>query len=124
MNHIPADLSPEAAAWLLTQITIANARTAALLRAEIDKLDDWANGLFVVFTNVLPHLLRTRPELAAQLAPQWCKAAEQFEALQASGMRHTRNGESLELLEARKMLYRIFAVMELWPVEKKAKRSN
>ena len=34
-----------------------------------------------------------------------------------------RDGESLETLEARKMLYRIFAVMELWPCGPKAERS-
>ncbi len=123
MTNLPADLSPETAAWMHAQIAISTARAVAPLREELDKVDDWAGGLFVVFLNVLPHLLRTQPELAAKLEPQWRKAALRFDALQARGTRHTRDGESLETLEARKMLYRIFAVMELWPCSPKAKRS-
>lgn len=115
MTNQPADLSSETTAWLHAQIAVAAARAVAPLREELDKLDDWANGLFVVLTNVLPHLLRAQPEMAAKLAPQWRKAAERFEALEVSGARRAGDGETLELLEARKMLYRIFAVMELWP---------
>ncbi|CAM3935424.1 hypothetical protein ACAN107058_20250 [Paracidovorax anthurii] len=121
MTNQPADLSPETAAWLHTQIAISTARAVAPLREELDKVDDWAGGLFVVFLNVLPHLLRTQPELAAKLAPQWRKAAQRFDALQARGARRARDGESLESLEARKMLYRIFSLMELWPQSAKAK---
>jgi len=115
MTNLPADLSPETAAWMHAQIAISTARAVAPLREELDKVDDWAGGLFVVLLNVLPHLLRTQPELAAKLEPQWRKAAQRFDALQARGARHTRDGESLETLEARKMLYRIFALMGLWP---------
>lgn len=57
----------------------------------------------------------------AKLELQWRKAAQQFDALQARGARHARDGKSLE---ARKMLYRIFAVMELWPQRATVKRSN
>ena len=123
MTNLPADLSPETAAWMHAQIAISTARAVAPLREELDKVDDWAGGLFVVLLNVLPHLLRTQPELAAKLEPQWRKAAQRFDALQARGARHTRDGESLETLEARKMLYRIFAVMELWPTGPKVERS-
>ena len=122
MTNVPADLSPETAAWLHAQIAISTARAVAPLREELDKVDDWAGGLFVVFTNVLPHLLRTQPELAARLAPQWRKAAQRFDALQARGAQRTKDGESLEMLEARKMLYRIFAVMELWPEQAQDRR--
>lgn len=121
MTNLPADLSPETAAWMHTQIAISTARAVAPLREELDKVDDWAGGLFVVFLNVLPHLLRTQPELAAKLEPQWRKAAQRFDALQARGARRTKDGESLETLEARKMLYRIFSLMELWPQSAQAK---
>ncbi|QSI33320.1 hypothetical protein GNX71_28650 [Variovorax sp. RKNM96] len=116
MNTIPSTLSPEATAWLHTQIAIQTARAVAPLREEMDRLDDWANGLFVVFTNVLPFMLREQPKLAEQLAPQWLSAAERFDALQATGDKRTKDGETLELLEARKMLYRVFEVLKLWPV--------
>lgn len=115
MTNQPADLSPETAAWVHAQIAISTARAVAPLREELDKVDDWAGGLFVVFLNVLPHLLRTQPDLAAKLEPQWRKAAQRFDALQKRGVRRSRDGESLETLEARKMLYRIFALMKLWP---------
>ncbi len=61
---MPTDLSNEAAAWMHTQIAIANARSAALLREEIDRLDDWANGLYLVLLNVLPFLMKAHPEMA------------------------------------------------------------
>ena len=48
MTNLPADLSPETAAWLHTQIAISTARAVAPLREELDKVDDWAGGLFVV----------------------------------------------------------------------------
>lgn len=114
MNTIPSTLSPEATAWMQAQIAISTARAVAPLREELDKLDDWANGLFVIFSEVLPALLREHPEMAAQLAPQWAGAAKRFDALQTSGQRRTKDGESLELLEARKMLYRLFAVAGVW----------
>lgn len=81
MTNLPADLSPETAAWMHAQIAISTARAVAPLREELDKVDDWAGGLFVVFLNVLPHLLRTQPELAAKLEPQWRKAAQRFDAM-------------------------------------------
>jgi len=98
------------------QITVGTARAVAPLREELDKLDDWANGLFVVLAEALPLLMRGRPAVAAELAPRWAAVAGRFDALQASGQRRNQEGESLELLEARKMLYRLFAVADLWKV--------
>ena len=48
MTNLPADLSPETAAWMHAQIAISTARAVAPLREELDKVDDWAGGLFVV----------------------------------------------------------------------------
>ncbi|WP_422097452.1 hypothetical protein [Variovorax sp.] len=115
MNTAPSALTPEATAWMQAQIAIHTARAVAPLREELDKLDDWANGLFVVLADVLPQLLRAHPSAAAAIAPRWERAAESFDAVLASGQRKTNEGESLELLEARKMLYRVFAVVGLWP---------
>ena len=114
MTH-PAALDPETAAWMQAQMAISTARAVAPLRAELDKLDDWANGIFVALTDLIPFLLLKHPALARQLQPQWRSAAERFDALQTECNSCSAEGESLELLEARKMLYRIFAVMRLWP---------
>jgi hypothetical protein len=113
--NFPADLSPETAAWIQAQIAISSARTTAALRMEIDKVDDWANGLFVALKDVLEPLLRELPEMGQQLAPAWSEAAQRFDALQASGASDAKKGETLELLEGRKMLYRIFELTKQWP---------
>lgn len=116
LMNVPPDLSRESAAWIQAQIAISNARTVATLRAEIDKVDDWANGLFVALNDVLQPLLRELPALAQQLAPAWHRTAERFDALQAGGaVPDGENDESLEVLEARKMFYRICASLDLWP---------
>ncbi|MCK9987424.1 MAG: hypothetical protein AzoDbin1_03896 [Azoarcus sp.] len=85
------------------------------LRVELDRLDDWANGVFVALTDALPPLLRANPEAAAYLAPMWRKAAERFDQLQAHTGQAEDFHETAELLEARKMLYRQFDRLGLWP---------
>ena len=67
MNQTPADLSPETAAWMQAQMAINNARTAAVLREEINKVDDWANGIFAALRDVLAYQLRESPELGKAL---------------------------------------------------------
>ena len=114
MNQIPADLSPETAAWLQTQMVIHNARTAATLRAEINKVDDWANGIFAALRDVLTHQLRTSPELAQALAKNWSKAARDFDRIDVRGL-PANPDEPLEYLEARKMFYRTFGLLGLMP---------
>lgn len=115
--NLPTDLSPEIATWMRTQMLMASASAAAPLREEIDRLDDWMNGLFIVLINVLPHLLRSQPELAQQLEPQWRSAADRFERL-APTNGHNEDGETAELLEARKMLYRTLTLLQVWPHQK------
>lgn len=114
MAHMPANLSPETSAWLQAQMVINNAKTAAILRAEINKVDEWANGIFAALRDVLSHQLRKSPELANDLAAQWSEAAENFDRIHVHGMA-PRDGESLECLEARKMLYRLFSVVGTMP---------
>ncbi|MES2947520.1 MAG: hypothetical protein V4858_03165 [Pseudomonadota bacterium] len=111
--NLPAELSPEAAAWMRVQMTIAAARAVEPLQAEINRVDDWANGLFAALRDVLPVLLRKNPELARQIAPQWRKAAEDFDRIHLQG-KPAKPDEPLEFLEARKMLYRIFGLMGVW----------
>ena len=73
-------------------------------------------------------LLKDHPATACDIAPQWRKAAEQFEQIE-QGSPPADPDETLELLEARKMLYRIFEVLGLWrnatvaSVQKPARRA-
>lgn len=118
-NHAPQELSPETLAWIQSQIAIASTRAAAAghatLPEEIDRVDDWANGIFALLADLVPLLLREQPEVAAALKPRWAKAARRYAALQGSGQRRTKDGEPLEQLEARKMLYRTMLTMKAWP---------
>lgn len=90
------------------------------LRAEIDRVDDWANGLFHVLLDLLPGLLKRHPELAASLAPKWREAAEQFDQMtQAQPSPVGREVATPEFLEARKMLYRLLELISAWPGQQK-----
>ena len=114
MNHIPADLNPETAAWLQAQMAINNARSAAILRAEINKVDDWANGIFSALRDVLIHQLKESPELGKALAKSWSRVARDFDRIHVHGL-PAKEGQSLEVLEARKMYYRIFCNLGSMP---------
>ena len=107
MTQLPADITPETAAWLQAQMAIHSARTAAVLREEINKVDDWANGIFAALRDVLAHQLRESPELAQALAKNWKGVAQDFDRTQKHGTAANAQ-ETLEFLEARKMLYRVF----------------
>lgn len=87
----------------------------AQLRAELDRLDDWANGVFVALSEALYPLLKANPEAAAHLAPLWSKAADRYERVQSEPGQAEDFHETAELLEARKLLYRQFATLRLWP---------
>lgn len=114
MTNLPADLTPETAAWLQAQMVINNARTAAVLREEINKVDDWANGIFAALRDVLAHQLRESPELGKALAKSWSHAARDFDRIHVQGL-PAKPQEPLEFLEARKMLYRLFGLLGAMP---------
>ena len=107
MQNLPTDLSPETASWLQAQMVIHNARTAAVLREDINKVDDWANGIFAALRDVLAYQLRESPELGKTLAKSWSGIAKDFDRISVQGM-PANPDEPLEFLEARKMLYRLF----------------
>lgn len=113
LMNIPASMTPETATWLCLQMTMASARATEPLRKEIDKVDEWANGLFTVLVQVLPGLLKANHPLAHQLEPQWRRASERFEHLSAGGS-PIDSDETLERLEAPKMLYRLLEIMSVW----------
>lgn len=112
--NLPADLSPETSAWFQAQMVINNARTAAVLREEINKVDDWANGVFAALRDVLMYQLRRSPGMGAALAPNWGEASQGFDMIDLYGQA-PQPDEPLEYLEARKMLYRQFVLLGLMP---------
>lgn len=107
MTNLPTDISPETAAWLQAQMAIHSARTAAALREEINKVDDWANGIFAALRDMLAYQLRESPELGKALAKSWSGVAKDFDRISVQGL-PANPDEPLEFLEARKMLYRLF----------------
>lgn len=116
MTNLPADLTPETAAWLQAQMVINNARTAAVLREEINKVDDWANGIFAAVRDALGHLLgEARPIVGDGLAHSWGKAAQDFDSIMAGDKAAHHAGESLEQLEARALLYRFYVRLGMMP---------
>jgi hypothetical protein len=85
------------------------------LRLEVDRNDDWANGLFAVLAEALPPLLRANPEMTRQLGASWRKRADEYEALHSNPGQAEDFHDTAEKLEAAKMLYRMFDVLGLWP---------
>lgn len=85
------------------------------LRAEIDRVDEWATGVFQVLVDVLHPLLKAHPDIALALAPHWRHAAERFDRVRASTGQLEDVDETVERLEARKMLYRQYDWLGLWP---------
>lgn len=90
-------------------------REVEQLRAEIDRVDDWANGVFAVVQDLTLLLLRTHPELLAELEPPWREAAENYDKVKAGQKIPADEAEQLEQLEARKILYRMAEQLQLWP---------
>lgn len=85
----------------------------ARLRKEIDQVDDWANGIFGLLAQVMPHLLRNHPEV--EKVQGLLQAAEQrYEELQAHPER-AEHGETAGQYEAPKMLYRVLGLVGVWP---------
>lgn len=90
------------------------------LRLEVDRNDDWANGLFAVLVEALPPLLRANPEMARQLGATWRNRADEYEALRSNPGQAEDFHDTAEKLEAAKMLYRQFDVLGLWPAPDEA----
>lgn len=93
----------------------------AQLRAELDRVDDWANGVFLALQDLLPSLLKAHPDTAAAVADMWRKAAEQYDQVAAGHAVTDVDGDpvTLEFLEARKMLYRSLGHLSgIWPEPK------
>ncbi|HTF98653.1 MAG TPA: hypothetical protein VL995_21100 [Cellvibrio sp.] len=92
----------------MTQITDLIRAENKQLREEINRVDDWANGLYAALNDVVSEVGRLDPEIAARLATKWSKVAKQFDQQEAEP--HLNFEESLEQLEARKILYRTLVI--------------
>ncbi|WP_042419608.1 hypothetical protein [Comamonas aquatica] len=114
MTNLPTDLTPETAAWLQAQMAIHSARTAAVLREEVNKVDDWANGVFAALRDVLMYQFKQNPKLVQAVMGQWALAAEKFNQAEDYGV-VLPEGETLEFLEARKMLYEFSVALGSMP---------
>lgn len=114
---VPASITPEVATWIRLQMTIAATRACEPVRRDLQRVDDWTNGVFAVLVDVLPFMLRRHPGWARQIGARWGEAAERFDQIEAGAKRPGEDDESAELLEARKMLFRLFDLAKLWPAD-------
>lgn len=87
----------------------------AQLRAEVDRVDEWSNGLYLALHDVLLPLVRRDPDLAAVLAACWKPVSERFDAVSNNPGQADSFDDTADSMEARKMLYRMFAQLGLWP---------
>lgn len=86
----------------------------AQLRAELERVDNWATGVFQVLQEVLEYQLGEQPGLAAWLEPMWREASQRFDEVDGNTGQPAGPDETVERLEARKMLYRMFSAAGLW----------
>lgn len=100
--------------WALAEVK-AN---LAALNEKVERLDDWANGVYAALQDLTVYLLRDDPTLAAQLMPLWKASAEQFAALENEQGQAEDLNETAELHEARKMLFRLLELYRIWPGER------
>lgn len=89
-------------------------REIGRLRDEIDRVDDFATGVFQALHDVLAYQLPKQPGIANKLAPLWREVSERYDVVQGSTGQMDNLDETADRLEARKMLYRTFATAGLW----------
>ncbi len=85
----------------------------AVLRQQIDEVDDWANGIQHALIAVLPFLLRGHPEVS-KVEGLLRSRSERYAELLAHPER-AEGDETALLHEAPKMLYWQLAVLGVWP---------
>lgn len=90
-------------------------REVEQLRKKVEQTDEWATGVFEVLMDLLPPLLREHPEIAAQLEPRWQEAAERFARMAPAPTTPGRMRPTADRLEAKKMLYGVLRLLEIWP---------
>ena len=108
-------INPETTEWVRALLQQEIERAVAPLRQELDELDDWANGVFAALEDVLIPLLKAQPDIARKVQPLWLLAAQRYEQLEKSQGQADDFHETAALLEARKMLYRLFGLLGSMP---------
>jgi uncharacterized coiled-coil DUF342 family protein len=108
------EVTPEDEIKLLRQETQRLREDVAKLRQEIDEVDDWANGVHVTLTLVLPRLLRGHPK-ERDIRKSLQRHDDRYEELQAHPERAEDEHERLGLYESGKMLNRLLQLLEHTP---------
>ncbi|MDD2721643.1 MAG: hypothetical protein PHH47_10090 [Gallionella sp.] len=80
------------------------------LRAEIDAVDDWANGIFQMLVQVLPLLVRDHPN-ASKIQHLLHESDARYEELLAHPER-AEEGEPAGLYEAGAMMHRQLNILD------------
>ncbi|MGX9692955.1 hypothetical protein ACTJNK_21670 [Achromobacter anxifer] len=86
----------------------------AQLRAALSQVESLTEGLMTALFDILLPLVRQQPEIARILQTCWAPVSERYEALEQAGQ-HDDSSETLELLEARKFLYRALHTVGAFP---------
>lgn len=70
---------------------------------DVDKVDDWANGIWHALMDLLCVMADTHPEVLVQLEDKWRECSDNYLAAK------TKNyvTQDARMLEARKMLYQM-----------------
>lgn len=113
MWNPPADLSPEAIAWIEAQAAITSARVASRLQAQIDRAEDRVSGVFLALAHMLPHLIKDNREMRHSLCRSWGAVSEELRQIECYG-KTPNPGETMELLDARDMLFQVMDQLGLW----------
>lgn len=83
----------------------------AKLREQVDAVDDWANGVHVTLTLVLPLLLRGHP-MEQRIRKSLQQHDDRYEELKAHPQRAEDKHERIGLYESGKMLNRMLLLLD------------
>ncbi len=86
----------------------------AELQRQLSEAEEWANGLFLILSAVLPALLKDHPK-AGQVADQLQSMERRYQELREHPERSTDPAEVAGHLEPAAMLYRQIALLGVWP---------
>jgi hypothetical protein len=84
----------------------------AALKAEIDRVDNWANGVYKALSDLTTVCLQDNSKAAALLAEWWKDVADDYDRVEAG--QQIEDPQPLEFLEARKMLYRKLKIAKIF----------
>lgn len=85
----------------------------AELKQQVEEIENFANGIQRVLLAVLPYLLRDHHK-AGEVAGYLKKSSARYDELLAHPERADA-GETVDLYEAAKMLYRTMGMIDVWP---------